>query len=921
VLVGRSMEGAYVRATLDRAREGRGTALLLRGAPGIGKTALIEEAVRAAEGFRVLCARGVEPESGLAFAGLSDLLRPVLECLPSVPGAQRAALRAAMALGPPAVADRFAAYAATLSLIGVVAAERPLLIAVDDLHWIDRPTQEALAFCVRRIEDEPVAILVASRERAPERAELAGARELELAPLDDESARALLDAAAPDGLAAGVAREIIALAAGNPLELVELPRALSADERAGRAPLPQPLRAGEATTAAYRRRVEALDPGARRALLVAAAGGDGPVRPVAAAVAALGGSADLAAAEAAGFVVVEEGVARLRHPIVRSVVLELGTPEERREAHRALAEALRSEDAVEQRAWHLAEAAAGPDEDVGAALEAAAAHAAARTGYSAAAGLLERAAAFAATDERAGAHLLEAARMWFAAGDPPRAAALVERVWDGGVDERLRADAAHLAGFLAMLQSPSDDAFALLVREARRARDHEPAKAARMLCDAGLTRAMAGRCREALRCTREAASLAAVDEPSAARVAASLASALTLAGEAREARPVLGRIDPYLESVEPLSPEGQALVLSLAARTWLGELEPARRHVERWVDRARQAGCLAYLGAPQAFGAEIDFRRGRWTASKARAVEAVRSLEETGQASTLAFALATLAQVEAGRGREDDCRAHARRAQEIASRLGLGSIAAYRAYALGLLAQGLGTPDVVVDLLEPIVDLAAESGLREPATVLWQPELVEAYVRLGRRDDARRLLATLSEQAHRTGGVWARAATCRCRGLIDDDVDRHFREALALHALSPMPFERARTELAYGFRLRRARRRVDAREQLERARATFEHLGAVPWARRAREEIAATGTGLPRRGGRPTDELSPRELQVALTVATGLTNRESAARLFLSEKTIERHLGSVYRKLGLRSRAELARRFAERGPASAEPAQ
>jgi DNA-binding CsgD family transcriptional regulator len=914
VLVGRSGERAEIRAALDEARSGRGRAVVLRGPPGIGKTALLEDAVRDAEAFRVLRTRSTESEAGLAFAGLSDLVAPVLECLPAVPTPQRAALRAALALGPPAAPDRFAAYSAALSLIGAVAADSPVLIVLDDAHWLDAPTREALVFCARRIEDEPIAILAASRELAPERIDVPGVAELILAPLAPPADGELLQVATAGApLAPAVAREVLAVAAGNPLAIVELPRAMSGDERAGRAALPRPLRAGEAIAGAYRRRVEGLAPGPRSALTAAAVSVDGALGPLTSALAELGlARDDLVVAEEAGFLALEDERAMLRHPVLRPVLLELSAPAERRAAHRAIAAALDPERDLEQRAWHLAEAAVGPDPDVAEALEGAAARAAGRTGYAAAAALFERAAAFAEPPERAGGDLLASAQMWFAAGDPPRAAAVVERLWEAGPAGALRTETAHFRGFLTMLSSRSDEAFSLLVREARRARPQDPGRAAQMLCDAGLTRAMAGRCRDALRCMQEAASYLPADRPP--QLLGSFAAALTLSGRGREARPLFARIEGYLEAVEPLSPEGQTVVLSLTPRGWLGDFEAADRLVARWVDRARDAGCLAYLGFPQALGAEVDFRRGRWGDGLSRAHEAVRSLEETGQASPLAFALATLAQLEAGIGREEACLAHAERAMEIADELGLGSIRVYRACALALLAQGLGRPEAVLELLEPIAPYAAESGLGEPATVLWQPELVEAAVRLERTAEARRALAVLAEQAERTDGDWARAVTRRCRGLLDADFDRHFAEALRLHAGLPMPFEQARTELAYGSRLRRAGRRAEAREQLRRALAAFERLGAEPWARRAREEIAATGAGLPRRGSAPVDGLSPRERQVAMATAEGLTNREVAARFFLSEKTVERHLGSVYSKLGLRSRTELTRLIARGGP-------
>ena len=450
------------------------------------------------------------------------------------------------------------------------------------------------------------------------------------------------------------------------------------------------------------------------------------------------------------------------------------------------------------------------------------------------------------------------------------------------------------------------------------ARRTDPIVAAEMLATAGLSRAMAGQGHEALRCMQEAHRIVIASDGASPYVAVLLASALTVAGRAREARQAFAALDAFLDEVDPLTPLGQSLVVSLTPTTWLEDFDRGGRYLERWVGRARESGSLAFLGAPQAFGAELDFRRGRWPEAEARAAEAVRALEETGQRGSLGFALITLATIEAALGRADDCRANARRASELADELGLGSIATYRGFALGLLEQGLGRPAAAVAHLEPLVEITRDAGFEEPAIVMWQPDLVEAYARLGQPASARRALATLAVQAERTGGRWARAASSRCRGLIDDDIDRHFGEALTLHEGLPMPFERARTELLYGARLRRAGRRAEARAQLGRALATFQELGAVPWAAQAREEIAASGMPLRAREPGP---LLRRALGAGApggaAVAEGLTNREAAARLFLSEKTIERHLGSVYRKLGVRSRAQLARRFAREDDAPA----
>lgn len=913
MLVGRAPERKRLRASLAAARAGRGSALVVRGEPGIGKTALLEELRAGADGFRVLVARGVESESRLAYAGLSDLVRPVLDRLEQIPEAQRAALRAALALGPPVVPDRFAAYAATLSLLGALAAEGPVLVVVDDAHWLDVPSQEALLFCARRIADEPVAMVAASRERPPERLEVAGVEELELGGLAEEEARRLLERVPGPPLAAGVAARLIELAQGNPLALVELARSLRPEERAGRAALPRTPPAGRAVVRAYRRRIEALDPDARRALLLAATGDDGAPEPL---LSALGEGARpaLARAEAAGLLRLADGRVAVAHPLVRSAAIELAPPEQRRAAHRALAGALDRERDAEQRAWHLAEATVGPDEETAAALEAAAMRAAARTGYAAAASALEGAAGLSAAPGGATRRAIAGSQMAMAAGRTDWALAQLDRADPAAAAP---GEVAHLRGMLLTMTGDLDRAYQLLVRTAREIAAHDPARAAVMLSDAALTRPMAGDCHTGLATAREAFTVARRAPALPPIVLAALGATLTLRGDARAARSLIEELDRVVPDIDPLSAEGQMLVMGTSWRAWIDARELVGERSDAWIARARASGALGFLAFPLLNGCDADVRAGRWARARARAQESADILAETGQLAFLGYVLSTLGLIEAGLGLDQGAREHVALARRNAPS-DVGSVAVYTGAALGLLALGDGDAAAAARELERTAETVERAGLTEPATVSWQPDLVEAYTRLGRIDEARRALATLSEQAHRTGGRWARAVTCRCRGLIDEDIDRHFGEALALHEGIPMPFERARTELCFGQRLRRAGRRTEARAQLERALSAFEDLGAEPWARQAREEIAASGARLrPRRAGRPEEGLSPRELQVATAVAGGLTNREAAARLFLSEKTIERHLGSVYRKLGLRSRTELAARMARGGAAPA----
>jgi DNA-binding CsgD family transcriptional regulator len=814
------------------------------------------------------------------------------------------------------VPDRFAAYAATLSLIGAVAAESPVLVVVDDAHWLDSPSREALAFCARRIGDEPVAILAATRERAPEAARLPGVGEVLVEPLGEAEAREVLaSATAGSPLAPQVAREVLAAAGGNPLALVELPRAMSEDERAGRVPLPRPLRAGEAIAGAYRRSVEALGAGARGGLLVVALSDDGALGPVTAALTALGGRAgDLAAAEARGFLELRGDAAHLRHPLLRSVLLELSAPAERRAAHRALAGALHPEHDLEQRAWHLAEAAVGPDEEAAAALEGAAGRAAGRTGYAAAAAALERAAALSEGDEGV-RRLVAAARLALLAGRSARSLELAAAARPRAGGPRLRGEIDHLIGRCLMWQGPVDEARSALLEGAGALGGQDRAAASAMLIDAAMTQGMAGDYRDMLALARRAVEAAAESGVEAVVVAADalLANALLLRGDRSRVASLVAPARRLAPALDPLSPAYEAALFAAYAELLSERLESSQRLLERVVGAARRAGAAGLLPFALCARAEVGYRAGEWRDALSWADEAVGLIEEIGSGVLLSRALVARALLLGGLGRTAEAVRDAERAIAVAEPLGVGSMRQAATWVLGLATLAARGPEAAVPPLEDAGRRIAAAGLLEPALMMWQPDLVEAYARCGRAEDARRVLATLSEQAALTGGAWARAATARCRGMIGPELDRHFREALDLHALVPMPFERARTELAYGARLRRAGRRADARGELERALAAFERIGAEPWARQAREEIAATGAGLPRRGSRRADELSPRERQVAMVVAEGLTNREVAARLFLSEKTVERHLGSVYAKLGLRSRAELARRVAELG--------
>lgn len=907
MLLGRGGECGRIDALLDDARRGRSGALIMRGEPGIGKSALLRYASERADGMTVLTARGVESESELPFSGLAELLRPVLASLDEIPPPQAAALRGALALGPPAGGDRFTIYAATLSVLAAAAEEGGLLAVVDDAHWLDSSSAEALVFATRRLGAEGVVVLLAVREGEPRANEFAGLDEAVVTGLDEDAARSLVATREERPVSAEVFARLYEATRGNPLALIEIPTVLTGAQLAGGEPLPEPLPAGVGIERTFARRLSAFAAETQRAMLAAAASESTEMEVVARAAALLGvGVEALEPAESAGFVTIDAGRLEWRHPLIRSAVYHGATESERRAAHRALAETLSDH----RRAWHLAAATLAPDEGVAAALEEAALEARRGGGHVAAATTFERSARLTPDGEERARRLLEAAEDLHVAGRVERALGLLDEALACTEDAGRRADVQHLRGRIQMLAGGPREAYDLLIAEASRIEALDPARAARMFADATLTSTMTGHLDETLSTARRAADLAERVGGAAEVALALLGNALILRGEAEQGHPYLVRAREFFERSDPLS---AAFLVHSAGHgsCWVEEYAEARHVLDRVIDAARAASAVGVLSFPLSLRSELDFRTGRWPAAYAGAAEAVRLAEEAGQANQASFSLTCLARVEAGQGREDDCRLHAARALELVEATGSGSIRTYAWSSLGFLELGLGRPEPALRHLEPVARVVVEQGLGEPGVVWWAPDLIEAYIRSGRSSEAEGALATFELQAERTQRSWALAAAARCRGLLvgEEAFEDEFAEALRLHERTPTPFERARTELCLGERLRRAKRPLDARQPLRAALETFERLGAEPWAEVARAELAATGERQARREPSGLQELTPQELQIALLVAEGATNREVAAALFLSPKTIEFHLGKVYRKIGVRSRTELAHRI------------
>ena len=908
MLVGRRPEQTRIVDLLREARRGKSGALLLRGEAGIGKSALLEFARAQARGMTVLDVRGAESERELPFAALAALIAPVVHRIEAIPARQAEALRAALALGAGAEGERFAVFTATLSLLAAAAEDAPALVLVDDAHWLDDASAGALAFVARRLEAEGIALMLAARLDELDAFHGHGA-EIVVGGLDAAAGRDLL-AARGHNLPDDIVRRLVEATGGNPLALLETAGSAAELELAAAGSIPVLLPPGSVVERAFSRRVAALPEPTRRALALVALGEREAPATLGAALAALGLSVDdLEPAESAGVVRFDGAAIAFTHPLTRAAAYNAVPAAARRDAHRALASELPAA-AQAARAWHLAAAAVGPDAQAATALEAAAKAARRRGGTAEAASAFARAATLEVDDRRRLGLLREAAIDFQAVGKLDRSLQLLdEALLLCGDDASLRAELQHLRGRALMWVGSPAETLALWLAEAARVETADPTRAAAMYAEAGIIATMTGDVRDIVDICERAVALAG-RAGSAAQLGATavLSNGLILQGRARQALPMLERCREAFEHADPLAAHAVLVQPIAHGGTWLERYDEARDVLERVIGAARASSAGGLLPFPLACLSELDFRTGRWASAYANAAESVRLAEELGQANELCFSLVNLAAVEAAQGREAECRAHVERARTGALALGAGSVVVYCGWVLGLLELGLGRLQAACDELERLAALVESYALREPGVVWWRADFIETLIRLKRTDEAERQLAQLEREARVTGRTWAHAAAARCRGLLapPDDVEHVFARAMRRHRTLDAPFERARTELCLGERRRRGRQRRAAREALESALATFERLGAAPWAERARAELRACGVKSESDPDRKA-ALTPQELQVALLVARGATNREAAAALFVSPKTIEFHLANVYRKLGLGSRTQLVR--------------
>jgi DNA-binding CsgD family transcriptional regulator len=950
VLIGRQAECERLTSLIAAAKDGGGGALLLHGEAGIGKTALLRFARERAEegGLRLLGARGLETEADLPYTGLHDLLAPLLErsakggaaadggggaegsaagptdamavLRERLPSAQATALGQALALGPEGTPQRFAVPAAVLGLLASAAEEGPVLCIVDDVQWVDAPSVEAVAFAARRLRGDGIAILFAQRERIGRALDPAGLDSLRVEPLSDDAAGSLLRGVHGQALAGTVAAELVQAAGGNPLALVELSRALDPGQLAGRAPLPPVLPEALTVEAAFERELAELPEDTRRALVVTAAADASEDAAVLGRALALSGIPPwvLDAAESANVIEVRGARVDFRHPLMRAAAYHAAEPPERRAAHRALADA--HAEGAPQRAWHLAAAAVGTDDEAAAVLERAAADARVRGGFASAARAESRAAELSVEGAETARHLLAAARDFVAAGDPEQAAARAEQGLELSADAPARADLAWVLGHVWLRLGRAEDAIALLRDHAAEIEPTDRGRASMLLLEATVAQLPVG----------DAAAVVAAGERARAvgegnPLVESLADvivgqSLIAGGRCAEGARILATAEPFLRSLDPVHVPSDVSAIAANGFLWVDRLDVAGALLTPVIDAARDLGALARLAYPLNVQSVLDFRRGRWADAVAHAEESLRAGIDTGQDALGALGNSFAAQLYAHRGLHRESIETATEAVALCERTRSFGFVTFAHFALGTAHLVAGDPEAAAAALECAREWAQRLGTFGAGWAGWQPELVEAYVALGRTKDARSELDRLLADNPGEQPPTVRVLLDRSRALVHDDDAVALLEG-ALEHPTPSPFELARTELMLGERLRRRRDdRLEARRRLRSALDTFDRLGAGPWASRAREELRASGVVSTRDELAVVDVLTPHELQVALVVARGATNKDAAAQLFLSPKTVEHHLGAIYRKLDIRSRTDLARLLSAQGEPDAAAA-
>jgi DNA-binding CsgD family transcriptional regulator len=899
MLVGREAEQRALDSLLNSARDEHSAVLVLRGAPGIGKTALLEYAERQAGDMKVLRCVGIEAEHELPFAGLHQLVRPCLGLIDGLPPPQAAALRSAFGLSLDGVEDRFLVSLGLLTLLAEVSDESPVLCCVDDAQWLDAASAEALLFAARRLVAERIAMLIAVREGELRRFEAPGVAALELEGLREEDAEALLRERLDRRASPEVLATLLRSAGGNPLALLELPAALSPEQIVGAEPILGPPPVRPAVEETFHARVAALPDGARRLLLVAAAEEVGDLDAIRHAAERLGlDKSKLVDAERGGLVRVNGSVA-FRHPLVRSAVYRSASRDERKAVHEALA-AVVGDDV--RSAWHRAIVAEGADEGIAAQLEAAGMEALARGAQSTAAAAFERAAELSEDPARRGHRLAFAAQASLDAGRPDAALAMVERARTFVVDPLDAVALDMVVATNAGRRGSPVDAYSVLRNAGLVVAEVDPDVGSEMLMWSLLAALQAG---WSARMVPEV--LPELDRIGAGGDVAQFARSFVHGASALRAGDAALAHDHFRSARqvgERLS-EGRPQILKAFACGLSGDYPEVRRVSLETLANQRARGTVSSFGGVFPLLAIAELYDGRLAAALATTDEGLEIARRFGWENDIIGCTALQAHIAALQGREDECRELAGEAMRRSLAKGLGWATIHARLALAELELGLGNLREAIDYYDQL-----DPDDLIPAVPTATPEIIDAALRLDDPGRARAALELFERWAPVSDAPLIKGMLSRCRAVLAPDgeeAERLFEQALEHHTHQGLAYQIARTQLAYGERLRRERRRIDARSHLRTALDTFEGLGTKLWAKRARAELKATGETARKRDVSTLDDLTPQELRIAQLVAVGTTNREAAAQLFVSPKTVEYHLRKVFVKLGVSSRVQLAR--------------
>ncbi len=912
MLVGRDLETAHLAELLEQARHGISGSVVVRGDPGVGKSALLEQLVEGADGVLVLRTRGLEVEAPLAFAALHRLLLPVMRLRAQLPTPQARALRIALGEEDGPSIDPFLVAIATFSMLTAAAEESTVLCVVDDAHWLDSASADALLFATRRLEADRVAMVFAARETGDRTFAPEGVPSLVLHGLDATGVRALLAENTAVVVSAEVTERLLAETGGNPLALVELPTGLSDEQLAGMAPLPPQLMLTARVEQVFLDRCRRLSEPAQELMLVAVADDTGRLVTVQRAAAALGvGPEALSEAERSGLLSVSGDSVTVRHPLVRSAVYQAATVLERRDVHRALADALGSLEDSDRATWHRAAVVDGPDEELAAALDDVGVRAERRGGYRAAADAHALAADLEVDPAARARHLYDAARNAWSSGQTTRASDLLSTARERAEDPLLLADIDRLRGRIAVNVGSAADAHRIFTHAAEQVAAHDPVRALEMAVAVAVAHSHG---------IDSGASLPddlidVHDSPQDTARTRCLKQLL-----------VSTRLDINGDHVAALTELHHALETALGAPDTLADLdllgnlansalhlgddESHRRFYGLMLSTARENGDgMAVLYALQrlAFG---HYVAGQWVALRSTSEEAVALGLSVGQAAATAAPQAWLTLLAALQGRSD-----------------------YDERLTTLEELVVARPPVGI-LAQPVLDLTRwakgvhallggdAAGALHQLRQMQLPALnqmaaydrIVAAIRGESPDEAAAWVADLEALADDTGLPWAQAAADFGRAMLSEHDDagdpertsEFFDSSLAHHAAANRPYDRARVGLAYGEFLRRGQRRVDARTHLRAALELFGDLHAAPLADRATQELRASGETARKRNPSTLVQLTPMELKVAQMVASGMSNKDVAAQIWVSPRTVAFHLRNVFSKAGITSRGELA---------------